>query len=86
VENRLDDAFTNFGLQVVKLRGVVPRKTRAVVPVIDVAGVAAPAVHATKHDGGIGLVVVVVFYLDLNAAIVGEIGPVEAIRRIRTVP
>jgi hypothetical protein len=36
-------------------------------------------VAAAEDDGGVGLLVVVVFDLDFDAAVVGEIGAVEAV-------
>ena len=53
----------------------------AVVAVIDVARLAGPAVDALEHDRRVGAVVVVVLDLDRDAAVVGQVGPVEAIRR-----
>ena len=79
VEDGLDDLLADGRVEVVELRGVVPGKAGAVVAVVDVAGFAAGFVAAAKDDGGIGLLEVVVFDLDFDAAVVGEIGAVEAV-------
>ena len=79
VQDGLDDLLAHRGIQVVELGGVVPGKAGAVVAVVDVAGLAGLAVAALEDDGGIGLLVVVVFDLDLDARVVGEIGTVEAV-------
>jgi hypothetical protein len=50
VEDLLDDGFAHFGIQVVQLRGVIPRIAGAIVAVIDKARVAAPAIAAAKDD------------------------------------
>jgi hypothetical protein len=82
VENGLNHLLAHRGIQVVELRGVVPRKAGAVVAVIDEARFSAGAVAAAKDHGRIGLLVVVVFDLDLHARIAGEIGAFKAVRRI----
>src|SRR6185369_3724874 len=82
VKNGLDYGFANFGVEIVQLGGVVPGKTGAVVAVIDVAGFARPAIDTTENYGGVGLVVVVVFNLDFDAAVAGEIGTFKAVRRV----
>ena len=82
VQDGLDDLLAHRGIQVVELRGVVPRKAGAVVAVVDVAGLAGGLVAALKDDGGVGLLEVVVFNLDFDAAVAGEIGTIEAVRRI----
>ena len=48
VQDGLDDLLADGGVQVVELRGVVPRKAGAVVAVIDVAGLAGCAIAARK--------------------------------------
>ena len=70
VEDGLNDLLADRGIEVVELRGVVPGKAGAVVAVVDVAGFAAGFVAAAKDDGGVGLLEVVVFDLDLDAAVV----------------
>ena len=82
VEDGLDDLLADGGVQVVELRGVVPRKAGAVVAVVDVAGVAGVLVDAAEDDGGVGLLEVVVVDFDFDAAVGGEIGPVEAVGRV----
>ena len=79
VQDGLDHLLAHRRIQVVELRGVVPGKAGAVVAVIDVAGLAAGAVAAAEDHGGVGLLKVVVFNLDLHAPVVGEIGTVEAV-------
>ena len=86
VKDGLDDLLADGGIQVVELRGVVPGKAGAVVAVVDVAGFAAGFVAAAKDDGGVGLLEVVVFDLDFDAAVVGEIGAVEAVGGIGRFP
>ena len=66
VQDGLDDLLAHRGVQVVELRGVVPGKAGAVVAVIDVARLAGAVVAAAEDDGGVGLLVVVVFDLDLD--------------------
>src|SRR6185369_3735977 len=67
VKDGLRNGFADFGLQVVELRGIVPREAGAVVAVIDVSGVATPAIDTAKHDRCIGLVKVMIFNLDLDS-------------------
>ena len=53
---------------------------------VDVSRLAAPAIAATKDNGGIRLVVIVIFDLDFHAAVCRKIGPIEPVsgkRRIR---
>ena len=68
IQNGLDHLFAHRRIQVVELRGVVPRKAGAVVAVIDVARLAGPAVAAAKNDSSVGLLEVVIFDLDFDAA------------------
>ena len=86
VKDGLDDLLAHGGIQVVELRGVVPGKAGAVVAVVDVAGLAGGFVAAAKDDGGVGLLEVVVFDFDFDAAVAGEIGTVEAVGGIGRVP
>ncbi len=83
MKNGLNHLLAHRGIQIVKLRGVVPGKAGAIVAVIDVAGFAGRFVAAAEDDGGIGLVEVVVFDFDFDAAVAGEIGAVESCRRDR---
>ena len=67
VEDRLDDLLADVGIEEVELGRVVPREARAVVAVIDVALVAAPAVEALEHDRGVAVVPVVILEDDPDA-------------------
>src|SRR5579871_2275203 len=69
VKDGLYDMLADVGLGVVELGGVVPGKGGAVVAVIDVAGLAAGVMTEAERDGSIGLVVVVVVYLDFDAGV-----------------
>ena len=69
VEDRPDDRFANVGLEVVELGRVVPRKRRAVIAVVDEAGLAAAAIPAAEDDGRIGRVPVVVLERDLDRGV-----------------
>ena len=82
VQNGLDHLLAHRRIQVVELRRVVPGKAGAVVAVIDVARFAAGLVAAAEDHRGVGLLEVVVLDLDLDAPVVREIGPVEAVGRI----
>jgi hypothetical protein len=53
--------------------------------VIDVADIARPFVAAAKDHRGIGLLVVMIFNLDLHPAVAGEIGPFETVGGIRAI-
>ncbi len=86
VQDGLDHLLAHGGVQVVELRGVVPRKAGAVVAVIDVARLAAGLVAAAEDHGGVGLRVVVVFDLDFHAAVGGEIRAFEAVGGIGRFP
>ncbi len=72
-EDRLDDRLAHLGIEVVELRGVVPRERRAVVAVVDEALLAAPAVLPLEHDGGVGAVEVVVLEVDADALVVRQV-------------
>jgi len=82
VEDCLDDGLANLGLQVIELRRVVPRHARAVVAVVDVAGLAAPRVGALEHDRRVGRVPVVVLDLDRDPLVVGKVSAGERVRGI----
>ena len=75
-----------YSFRVVELRRIVPGKTGAVVAVIHIARRAVVMVAQPEDNGCIGLVVVVVFNLDLDAAVGGKIRPVEAVGRERALP
>ena len=85
LEDLPDDRLPDVGAQVVELRGVVPGEARAVVAVVDVARLAAPAVDALEHDRGVRRVPVVVLELDADALVGGQVGPVVGVRRERRV-
>ena len=85
VEDGLDDLFADSGVEVVELRGVVPGETGTVVAVVDIASFAAGFVAAAENDGCIGLVEIVVFNLDFDSAVVGEIGAVVTVGGIGSV-
>ena len=86
VENGLDDVFADVGLGVVELSGVVPGEGSAIVAVVDVAGLVPGVVAQTEGDSRVGLVIVVVVDLDLDARVGGEIRAVEAVGRERALP
>src|SRR5262245_17323686 len=64
LEDLPDDGLAYLGLEIVQLRGVVPREARAVIAVVDVARLAASTIDAFENDGGIGRVPIVVLDLD----------------------
>ena len=66
-------ASRTSALEVVELRGVVPRHAGAVVAVVDVALLAAPAVDALEHHRGVGVVEVVVLDVDADALVGREV-------------
>ena len=86
VQDGLNHLLAHGSIQIVELRGVVPGKAGAVVAVIDVARFAGGLVATPEDHGGIGLLVVVVFDLDLDAAVVREIGSVEGVGGIGRIP
>ena len=86
VQNGLNDLLAHLGLGVVELRSVVPGKGGAVVAVVDVARLAVRVMAQTEGDRGVGLVVVAIVDLDLDAAVAGEVGPVEAVGREGALP
>ena len=63
IQNGLNHLLADRGIQVVELRGVVPRKAGAVVAVIDVARLAGLLVAAPEDHRRIGLLEVVVSIL-----------------------
>ena len=73
LEDRLDDGLADVGLEVVELGGVVPREARPVVAVVDVAPLARRPVAPLEHDGGVGVVPVVVLEADLDPIVVGQV-------------
>ena len=81
VEDRPDDLLADLGLEEIELCRVVPREARAVVAVVDVAGVAAPAVRPLEHDGGVAVVPVVVLEHDRDTLVVRQVRPIERVRR-----
>ncbi|MEY4070828.1 MAG: hypothetical protein RL721_1442 [Candidatus Eisenbacteria bacterium] len=85
-EDGLHDRFARGRVEVVELRGVVPRDAGAVVAVVDVARVAGVTVHASEHDGRVAAIPVVVLDAHRDALVVGQLGAVERVRRVRTVP
>ena len=85
VQDGLNDLLAHGGIQVVELGGIVPGKAGAIVAVIDVAGLATLAVAALEDHGGIGLLVVVAFDLDLDARVGRKVGTIEVVGGIRQV-
>ena len=73
-------ASRTTGFEVVQLRRVVPRHARAVVAVVDVAGLAGPVVGALEDDRRVGGVPVVILDLDRDPIVVAEIAAGEASR------
>ena len=86
IQNDLDHMLTDIGLRVIELRGVVPRERRSIVAVIHESGSAVTIMTQAKHNGGIRLVVVMIFNLDFDATIRGKIRPLETVRRKWTFP
>ena len=70
VKDGLNHLLANSRIQIVELRGVVPREAGAVVAVVDVAGVAGPLVATLKDHGCVSLFKVVIFNFDFDAAVV----------------
>ena len=85
VQDGLDDRLAHLGLQVVELRGVVPRHRRAVVAVIDEARVAAPVVDALERHRRVGVVEVVILEVDADARVGRQVRAVERVGRVRRV-
>ena len=68
VEDDLHDVLADIGFGVIELCGVIPGESCAVVAVIhEAGGIVAGEVAQAKDDGGIRLVVVVVFDFDFYA-------------------
>ena len=86
VQDGLNHLLAHLGLGVVELRGVVPGKRGAVVAVVDVARLAIRVVAQAEGDRSVTLIVVAVVDLDLDAAVAGEVGAVEAVGRKRALP
>ncbi len=55
IENGLNHLLANSGIQIIELRGIVPREAGAVVAVIDVTRVSGPLVSALEDHGCISL-------------------------------
>ena len=83
VQDGLDHRFAHGRVQVVELRGVVPREAGAVVAVVHVPRMAIRALGALEHDRGVAAVVVVVLDLDRHVLVVRQVGPVEGVGRER---
>ena len=79
MQNGLNHLLAHRWIQVIELRSVVPGKAGAVVAVIDEARLARVPVAPLEDHCGVCLLEVVVVNLDLHAAIVGEIGTIEAV-------
>ena len=75
VDDGADDLLPDLRVQEVELRGVVPRKARAVVAVVDEAFLARRPVEPLEHDRGIAVVPVVVLDDDSRRGIRCEVGP-----------
>ena len=73
LEDLADDGLAHLGLEIVELGRVVPGEARAVVAVVDVARLAAGPVDALEDDRGVGRIPVVVFDLDDDAIVGGEV-------------
>ena len=69
IQNRLNHLLAHFCHQIIQLRGVVPRKTRTVVAVINKTRLARWMVVTFEHDSCVGLVKVVVFNLNRHARV-----------------
>ncbi len=82
LEDGLDDLLAHRAAQVVELRRVVPGEAGAVVAVVDVLPVAGPLVAAQKDHGRVGLLVVVVLDLDLDAIVPRQVRAVEGVSRV----
>ncbi len=82
VQDGLNHRFARFGVQVVDLRGVVPRHRGAVVAVIDITFVAGVTVLALKDDSRVRRVVVMVFQKDTHPVVLRQVGAIKAIARV----
>ena len=67
MQDGLHHLLAYMRLGVVDLRGVVPGKRGAIVAVVDEARCAARMMAKPKNHRGIGLIVVMIFDLDLHA-------------------
>ncbi len=84
-EDGLDDGLAHLGLDVVELRGVVPRHRCAVVAVVDEALLAAPAIASLERHRGVAVVEVVILDVDPDALVVRQVGPVVRVVRVRRI-
>ena len=85
MQDGLDHLFTHCGVQVVQLGGVVPRKARAIIAVIDVSCLPRCPVTPAKHDRCVGLLVVVAFDLDLHTRVLRQVGAIKVVSGIGTI-
>ena len=81
MQNSLNHRLAHFGFEIVQLRGIVPRKTGAIVAVIDVLGAARPLIDAFEDHGRVAVIEVVIFQVDSDAPIPRPIRSVEGVRR-----
>ena len=79
----LHHGLADLGLEVVQLGRVVPRRGRAVVAVVDVAGLVGRAVQAPEDDGRVAVVPVAVLQLDHHAGVGRQVRAGEAIAGVR---
>ena len=85
VEDGLEHGLAHLGLEVVELRGVVPRHAGAVVAVIEEPHPSGVPVGALEHHRRVGLVPVAVLDLDPDARVVAQVGAVEGVAGERRV-
>ena len=84
-QDRLDHGLARRGVQVVELRGVVPREARAVVAVVEVARVPGRAIDAPKDHRGVAAIPVVVLDAHRDAVVVRQFRALERVRGVGTV-
>jgi hypothetical protein len=86
IKDGLDHLFANGRIQIVELRGIVPREAGAVVAVIDVARLVGPLVTALEDDGSVSLLKLMILNFDFDAAVMREIRTIKAVCRVRLIP
>src|ERR1700682_1159685 len=86
MQNGLDDVLSALMFGVVELRGLRPREGCSIVPVIHVARSSVAVMAETEDYSRVGLVVVMIFNLYLDAAIGGKVGTFKTVSGEGTLP
>ena len=85
VQDGLDDRLAHFGLEIVKLGGVIPGHTGAVVAMIHIQVLPITFILVLKYHGRITVIVVMILQINTTARVRTEIRPAEGIGRIRAI-